>query len=86
LSDYQCAHLLSYNGILNISIWQHQTISAILQDIEEKQENLLKLEIRNSEDEGKYVLVISTFRIAKSGESVCAHARAWCGVCVLRQA
>uniref|UniRef100_A0A4W7PWM5 Ankyrin repeat domain 31 n=1 Tax=Mus musculus TaxID=10090 RepID=A0A4W7PWM5_MOUSE len=33
----------------------HQTISAILQDIEEKQENLLKLEIRNSEDEEQYI-------------------------------
>ncbi|GAB1298467.1 Ankyrin repeat domain-containing protein 31 [Apodemus speciosus] len=34
---------------------KHQTISAILQDIEEKQENLLKFEIRNSEDEEQYI-------------------------------
>ncbi|XP_038177801.1 ankyrin repeat domain-containing protein 31 isoform X9 [Arvicola amphibius] len=33
----------------------HQTISAILQDIEEKQENLLKLEIRDSEDAEQYI-------------------------------
>uniref|UniRef100_A0A8C8VY31 Ankyrin repeat domain 31 n=1 Tax=Peromyscus maniculatus bairdii TaxID=230844 RepID=A0A8C8VY31_PERMB len=33
----------------------HQTISAILQDIEEKQENLLKFEIRNSEDAEQYI-------------------------------
>uniref|UniRef100_A0A8C6G9X1 Ankyrin repeat domain 31 n=1 Tax=Mus spicilegus TaxID=10103 RepID=A0A8C6G9X1_MUSSI len=37
------------------SLPAHQTISAILQDIEEKQENLLKLEIRNSEDEEQYI-------------------------------
>ncbi|XP_075832379.1 ankyrin repeat domain-containing protein 31 [Microtus pennsylvanicus] len=33
----------------------HQTISAILQDLEEKQENLLKLEIRDSEDAEQYI-------------------------------
>ncbi|XP_036063066.1 ankyrin repeat domain-containing protein 31 [Onychomys torridus] len=33
----------------------HQTISAIIQDIEEKQENLLKFEIRNSEDAEQYI-------------------------------
>lgn len=42
-------------------IWQHQTISAILQDIEEKQEKLLKFEIGNSEDAGKYVLFCFVF-------------------------
>ncbi|XP_032752962.1 ankyrin repeat domain-containing protein 31 [Rattus rattus] len=33
----------------------HQTISAILKDLEEKQETLLKFEIRNSEDEEQYI-------------------------------
>ncbi|XP_031215986.1 ankyrin repeat domain-containing protein 31 isoform X3 [Mastomys coucha] len=37
------------------SLPAHQTICAILQDIEEKQENLLKFEIRNSEDEEQYI-------------------------------
>ncbi|XP_028607879.1 putative ankyrin repeat domain-containing protein 31 [Grammomys surdaster] len=37
------------------SLPAHQTISAILQDIEEKQENLLKFEIRNSKDEEQYI-------------------------------
>ncbi|CAH6787551.1 Ankrd31 [Phodopus roborovskii] len=37
------------------SLPAHQTISAILQDIEEKQENLLKFEIRNSEDAEHYI-------------------------------
>ncbi|KAL1783253.1 ankyrin repeat domain-containing protein 31 isoform X2 [Sigmodon hispidus] len=37
------------------SLPAHQTISAILQDIEEKQENLLKFEIRNSEDAEQYI-------------------------------
>ncbi|XP_062068561.1 ankyrin repeat domain-containing protein 31 isoform X4 [Lepus europaeus] len=34
---------------------QHQTISAILQDIEEKQEMLLDFEIRNQEDAEQYI-------------------------------
>ncbi|XP_011944669.1 PREDICTED: putative ankyrin repeat domain-containing protein 31 isoform X5 [Cercocebus atys] len=34
---------------------KHQTLSAILQDIEEKQENLLEFEIRNPEDAEQYI-------------------------------
>ncbi|ERE81605.1 ankyrin repeat domain-containing protein 31 [Cricetulus griseus] len=37
------------------SLPAHQTISAILQDIEEKQEKLLKFEIGNSEDAEQYI-------------------------------
>ncbi|KAL6030522.1 hypothetical protein STEG23_006398, partial [Scotinomys teguina] len=37
------------------SLPAHQIISTILQDIEEKQENLLKFEIRNSEDAEQYI-------------------------------
>ncbi|XP_055454377.1 ankyrin repeat domain-containing protein 31 [Psammomys obesus] len=39
----------------NESLPERQTISAILQDIEEKQENLLKFELRNSEDAEQYI-------------------------------
>ncbi|KAJ8786346.1 hypothetical protein J1605_006321, partial [Eschrichtius robustus] len=38
----------------------HQTISAILQDLEEKQENLLAFEIRTPEDAGKYILILKS--------------------------
>ncbi|XP_076783334.1 ankyrin repeat domain-containing protein 31 [Arvicanthis niloticus] len=45
----------SYKAMRSESLPAHQTISAILQDIEEKQENLLKFEIRNPEDEEQYI-------------------------------
>ncbi|XP_051028232.1 ankyrin repeat domain-containing protein 31 [Acomys russatus] len=44
------------------SLPAHQTISAILQDIEEKQENLLKFEIRNSEDAEQYIEKMSEIK------------------------
>ncbi|XP_064232126.1 ankyrin repeat domain-containing protein 31 isoform X2 [Aotus nancymaae] len=46
---------LSYQERSRESLSSHQTLSAILQDIEEKQENLLEFEIRNPEDAEQYI-------------------------------
>ncbi|XP_032134104.1 ankyrin repeat domain-containing protein 31 isoform X2 [Sapajus apella] len=46
---------LSYQERSRESLSAHQTLSAILQDIEEKQENLLEFEIRNPEDAEQYI-------------------------------
>uniref|UniRef100_A0A8I3XCE5 Ankyrin repeat domain 31 n=1 Tax=Callithrix jacchus TaxID=9483 RepID=A0A8I3XCE5_CALJA len=46
---------LSYQERPRESLSAHQTLSAILQDIEEKQENLLEFEIRNPEDAEQYI-------------------------------
>ncbi|KAF6123014.1 ankyrin repeat domain 31 [Phyllostomus discolor] len=45
---------LSHQEKIRESLPMHQTISAILQDIEEKQENLLEFEIRTPEDAEQY--------------------------------
>lgn len=67
----QRAYLPLCNEVSNIFILQHQTLSAILQDIEEKQENLLEFEIRNPEDAGKYRLILKydIFRYPRSSSS-----------------
>ncbi|XP_039713226.1 ankyrin repeat domain-containing protein 31 isoform X3 [Pteropus medius] len=46
---------LSHQDDTRESLPVHQTISAILQDIEEKQENLLEFEIRTPEDAEQYI-------------------------------
>ncbi|KAM5257359.1 ankyrin repeat domain-containing protein 31 isoform 3-T6 [Hipposideros larvatus] len=46
---------LSYQENTRESLALHQTISATLQDIEEKQENLLEFEIRTPEDAEQYI-------------------------------
>ncbi|XP_008576332.1 PREDICTED: putative ankyrin repeat domain-containing protein 31 [Galeopterus variegatus] len=46
---------LSHQEKTRESLPVHQTISGILQDIEEKQENLLEFEIRNLEDAEQYI-------------------------------
>uniref|UniRef100_A0A2K5QJA4 Ankyrin repeat domain 31 n=1 Tax=Cebus imitator TaxID=2715852 RepID=A0A2K5QJA4_CEBIM len=46
---------LSYQERSRERLSAHQTLSAILQDIEEKQENLLEFEIRNPEDAEQYI-------------------------------
>ncbi|EHH26583.1 hypothetical protein EGK_16593 [Macaca mulatta] len=46
---------LSHQERSSESLSVHQTLSAILQDIEEKQENLLEFEIRNPEDAEQYI-------------------------------
>ncbi|KAF6356566.1 ankyrin repeat domain 31 [Rhinolophus ferrumequinum] len=46
---------LSYQENTRESLLVHQTISAILQDTEEKQENLLEFEIRTPEDAEQYI-------------------------------
>uniref|UniRef100_A0A8D2AYN7 Ankyrin repeat domain 31 n=1 Tax=Sciurus vulgaris TaxID=55149 RepID=A0A8D2AYN7_SCIVU len=46
---------LSHQEQTRESLPVHETISAILQDIEEKQENLLAFEIRNPEDAEQYI-------------------------------
>uniref|UniRef100_A0A8C9A2M2 RAMA domain-containing protein n=1 Tax=Prolemur simus TaxID=1328070 RepID=A0A8C9A2M2_PROSS len=45
----------SHQGETRENLPVHQTLSAILQDIEEKQENLLAFEIRNPEDAEEYI-------------------------------
>uniref|UniRef100_A0A2K6FCW1 Ankyrin repeat domain 31 n=1 Tax=Propithecus coquereli TaxID=379532 RepID=A0A2K6FCW1_PROCO len=45
----------SHQGETRENLPVHQTLSAILQDIEEKQENLLAFEIRNPEDAEQYI-------------------------------
>ncbi|XP_012880685.1 PREDICTED: putative ankyrin repeat domain-containing protein 31 [Dipodomys ordii] len=65
------------------SLPMHHTISDILQDIEEKQENLLEFEIRNSDDAGKHVLIfrydyfISTVLILPQHLKVCIKIPQW---------
>ncbi|XP_075864021.1 ankyrin repeat domain-containing protein 31 [Microcebus murinus] len=45
----------SHQGETRENLPVHQTLSAILQDIEEKQENLLAFEIKNPEDAEQYI-------------------------------
>uniref|UniRef100_A0A8D0UH89 RAMA domain-containing protein n=1 Tax=Sus scrofa TaxID=9823 RepID=A0A8D0UH89_PIG len=48
-------HSLSHQKKTEENLPVHQTISSILQDIEEKQENLLQFEIRTPEDAEQYI-------------------------------
>jgi hypothetical protein len=68
----QRVHVPSCNKVSNILIWQHQTISAILQGIEEKQENLLEFEIRNPEEAGKYIPMFK-YDYFRNPESLLPH-------------